>query len=196
MFAFLAATGLRWSELAALRWCDLQLDGSEPHVRVRRAIAKGTLKGPKSRYGRRDVPLSYELVSDLRRLRTRTPFGKDDDPVFASKRGTPPNHGNIFRRYLKPAAEEVGAGWAGFHTFRHTAASLLFARGANVKQVQRFLGHHAPSVTLDKYLHLLPGEGAEALDLAAELAIPPRGSANAVLTAGVGNERNQAEVPG
>jgi integrase len=36
--------------------------------------------------------------------------------------------------------EEAGVPWAGFHTFRHTTASLLFARGLNVKAVQKW--HH------------------------------------------------------
>jgi integrase len=36
-----------------------------------------------------------------------------------------------------------------FHTFRHTVASRLFAENRNVVQVQRWLGHHAPSFTLD-----------------------------------------------
>jgi integrase len=164
MFRFIAATGLRFSELIALRWRDLRLDGSEPCVRVRRALAKGEMKAPKSKHGRRDVPLSADLVSALRPLR-----GGDDELVFASRQGNPPNHANLMRRYLKPAAQEAGVPWAGFHTFRHTCASLLFARGANVVQVQRWLGHHAPSFTLDTYIHLLPGEGAAPLDLDAEL---------------------------
>src|SRR5581483_1358429 len=69
------------------------------------------------------------------------------------------------------AAQEAGVPWAGFHTFRHTCASLLFARGANVVQVQRWLGHHAPSFTLDTYIHLMPGEGAAPLELADELPV-------------------------
>lgn len=40
-----------------------------------------------------------------------------------------------------------------------TVASRLVAEGRNVVQVQRFLGHHSPSFTLDTYVHLLePGD--------------------------------------
>jgi integrase len=42
-----------------------------------------------------------------------------------------------------------------FHTFRHTCASLLFAEGRNVKQVQEWLGHADPGFTLRTYVHLL-----------------------------------------
>jgi hypothetical protein len=47
--------------------------------------------------------------------------------------------------------------WAGFHTFRHTCASLLFAAGKNVKQVQEWLGHHDAAFTLRTYVHLMDG---------------------------------------
>jgi integrase len=49
---------------------------------------------------------------------------------------------------LAPACEEAGVAWAGFHTFRHTVASRLFADGRNIVQVQHWLGHHSPSFTL------------------------------------------------
>lgn len=40
------------------------------------------------------------------------------------------------------------------HDLRHTGASLLVASGANVKAVQRHLGHASASMTLDRYSHL------------------------------------------
>ena len=70
-------------------------------------------------------------------------------------------------RVLRPVAQEVGAPWAGFHTLRHTCASMLFERGANAKQVQRWLGHHSPSFTLDTYVHLLADDLGEPLVLRA-----------------------------
>jgi len=69
LFRFLAATGLRISELFALQWRHLVLDGSNPCVRVRRALVRGRIQPPKTRHGRRDVPLSAGLVSELRARR-------------------------------------------------------------------------------------------------------------------------------
>lgn len=76
---------------------------------------------------------------------------------------------NLMRRVLTPTAIEAGLGragprrpnfravsWVGFHTFRHTCATVLFREGWNAVQVQRWLGHHKPSFTLDTYVHLLP----------------------------------------
>jgi hypothetical protein len=58
-------------------------------------------------------------------------------------------------RVFKPAAEEAGVSWAGFHTLSHTAASRLFAEGRNAEQVQRWHGHSDPGFTLRTYVHLL-----------------------------------------
>ena len=129
-FLLLAATGLRWSELTALSWQDLRLDGSRPIVKVRRALVRGRYGPPKSRHAKRDVPLSADLVSELRERRRDAEWGRDEDLVFPSEIGTPLNHSNMMRRTLRPVAEEVGAPWVGFHTFRHTCASMLFDRGA------------------------------------------------------------------
>jgi integrase len=184
MLRFLAATGLRWSELVGLRRGDLRLDGSRPCVRVRRALVQRRGRGvgeaafvekpPKSRHGRRDVPLDYGLVLELRAHLRGLPEGGDEDLAFPNREGRPLDQANVRRRVLRPAAEEAGVPWCGFHTFRHTCASLLFAQGRNAKQVQRWLGHHSPSFTLDVYGHLLDEGVGEGLDLDAELPGPAR----------------------
>jgi hypothetical protein len=65
-FRLLAATGLRVSEAIALQRRHLHLDGSKPHVKVRRARVKGRMEPPKTRYGKRNVPLDPALVRELR----------------------------------------------------------------------------------------------------------------------------------
>jgi hypothetical protein len=47
---------------------------------------------------------------------------------------------------------------------------MLFERGANAVQVQRWLGHHSPAFTLSTYVHLLADDLGDPLDLAAELS--------------------------
>lgn len=164
-FGVLAATGLRLSEAIALQWRHVSLDGSSPHVDVRRAWVRGRIHPPKSRHGRRSVPLAPDLVLKLRAARAASEWPGDEDLVFPSLTGTHLRPSNLRRRVLKPVAEEMGAPWAGFHTFRHTCASLLFARGSNAKQVQKWLGHHSAAFTLATYIHLLDDDAGEPLAL-------------------------------
>ena len=172
-FRVLASTGLRVSEAIALDWRHLQLDGSTPHLKVRRALVKQTMGVPKSRHSKRDVPLDGDLVLALRDRRRDSEWPNDDDLVFPVGNGSPIMPGNLRRRVLKPIAQEAGVPWAGFHTFRHTCATLLFAQGRNAVQVQRWLGHHSAAFTLATYVHLLDGDLGEPLAL---------GGANAVRT--------------
>ena len=165
LFRVLAGTGLRISEAVALQWRHLQLDGSAPHVKVRRALVKGRMGPPKSRHGRRSVPLDGELVKALRQARKDSDWPGEDDLVFPAGNGSPMSQSNLYRDALKLPREEANLTWVGFHTFRHTCASMLFAQGRNAVQVQRWLGHHSPAFTLARYVHLLDGDLGEPLSL-------------------------------
>jgi integrase len=152
-FELLAQTGLRIGEAVALTWADLDL--GKRRLTVRRRIYRGRFDAPKSKYGRRTIPLSRGLSQALWRLRGAA---LDDAPVFASRDGTHLDASNLAARVLKPAARRAGVGWVGFHTFRHTCATMLFRNGLNAKQVQMWLGHHSPAFTLATYIHLLPDD--------------------------------------
>ncbi|HYH59588.1 MAG TPA: site-specific integrase [Thermoleophilaceae bacterium] len=170
MLELLAATGVRRSELIALQGKHLKLDGGDPLIRVRQRVrrmkGKGLVVGAlKSRYARRDLPIPLGLADRLRALQTPAA-----EFVFTSQVGTVIDPDNVFERVLRPACEEAGAEWAGFHTFRHTVASRLFAQGRNVVQVQKWLGHHSPSFTLDTYVHLLDGDLGGPLGVATPVA--------------------------
>lgn len=163
-FETIASTGARWSEAIAWRRRDLDLGRS--CLEVRRSLYEGKPQAPKTRHSRRDIPLSAALLS---RLKDATSKLGPDDLIFRATNGAPLRAENVRRRQLKPAGEKVGVPWIGFHTFRHTAASLLFANGANVVRVQRFLGHHSPAFTLDTYIHLLDDDLGPGLDLSRAL---------------------------
>lgn len=163
LFELLLVTGLRISEAFALRWQDVQLDGDRPVVRVRRSWVAPRFGPPKSRHGKRDVPIPLEVADRLRSRHAAATAGARSDLVFASETGTPLMTENVRRRVLKPAAEEAGISNIGFHAFRHTCASTLIADGRNIVQVSRWLGHHSPAFTLGVYAHLLDEGVGEAL---------------------------------
>ena len=152
-FELLAHTGLRIGEAVALTWADVDLHAGR--ITVRRRLYRGRFDSPKSRYGLRVVPIAETLARGLSRLR-RT--ASDDAPVFPTSEGTHLDPSNVAARILKPAANRAGVPWAGFHTFRHTCATILFRHGLNGKQVQMWLGHHSPAFTLATYVHLLPDD--------------------------------------
>ena len=176
-----AACGDRSATLGVigLEGRHLGLDGDRPHVkvrqRVRRRRGEGLVIGPlKSRYSKRDVPIPPTLADRLRALDT----GPDDRVLAGHRNG--PQRGQLAMGVLAPACKAAGVEWAGFHTFRHTVASRLFAEGRNVVQVQRWLGHHSASFTLDTYVHLLDNDLGEPLKAVSEDGGERRGGSIAV----------------
>jgi integrase len=197
-FEFLTHTGLRISEAIGLEWGAVEF-GERPRVLVRWQNVRGERSRPKSANGDRPIPLSPVMARRLWRLRGTQP---SDALVFPSHVGTPLNDGNMRRRVLKPAGVRAGLlrpretwknadqpeSWVGFHTFRHTCASLLFAAGKNVKQVQEWLGHADPGFTLRTYVHLMDDGLGETAFLDALTA--PGG--NGVATQAPETDRNEA----
>jgi len=182
MFELLAATGIRRSELIALQVRHLHLTGGKPRLMIRRRTRRrrgaGLVDGAlKSRYAKRDLPIPIELAD---RLGAHVAGRAPNDRVFATAAGATLDPDNLADRVLAPACAEAGVEWAGFHTFRHTVASRLFAKGRNVVQVQRWLGHHSPSFTLDTYVHLLDGDFGQPLTPVRVKKKPSRGPKTAV----------------
>jgi integrase len=176
MFELLAATGLRRSELLALEVRHLHLNGDSPSISVRQRSrtqrGKGPVIGPlKSRYARRDLPIPLDLAD---RLRTHVAGREPTALAFSGFAGKPYDPGHVHSRILAPACAEAGVEWAGFHTFRHTVATRMFAAGRNAVQVQHWLGHHSAAFTIATYVHLLDGDLGGPLE--------PRQGANKVRT--------------
>jgi integrase len=147
-FELLTMTGIRIGEAVELRWEDV--DFGAKRLRIRRQFYRGRVGPPKSKEGTRDIPLSTSIARALW-VRRRA----DDQLLFTSPRGERLDRDWCWKNVLKPAAKTAGVPWVGFHTFRHTCASLLFAAGKNAKQVQMWLGHSDPGFTMRTYIHLI-----------------------------------------
>jgi integrase len=152
LFELLASTGRRISEAIALRVMDAELDVDAPRVHVRRAIVNGQLTAPKSRHGRRSVPISDNLATKLHAL---VASRSETELLFVGAHGAALRPGNLRYRVMIPAAERAGVPWARFHTLRHTCAALLIDAGASPLRLQRWMGHHSAAFTLDNYGHLI-----------------------------------------
>jgi integrase len=148
----LAYTGLRWGELAALRVgrVDLmrgRLVVAEAVSEVAGRLVWGT---PKS-HQRRSVPIP-RFLCDL--LAVELAGKAADDLVFTTLTGKPLRNLNFRRDVFDQAATDAGLSGLTPHELRHTAASLAVSAGANVKAVQRMLGHKSAVMTLDVYAGL------------------------------------------
>jgi integrase len=158
---FLAYTGLRWGEMAALHVRDA--DMLRRRVLVRQAVAevRGRLvwSTPKS-YEQRSVPFPAFLANELAALMV----DKDrDDLVFTTADGGVLRVSHWRPRVFSPAVRRLTRQIRSFptvtpHDLRHTAASLAISAGANVKAVQTMLGHASAVLTLDTYADLFPDD--------------------------------------
>ena len=105
----------------------------------------------KTEASRKPVPLDLRLSKVLWNWRLQSPYPIDEDWVFASphsKGKLPYWPGSLYKAHLEPAAKEIGiVGHFGWHTFRHTYATLLKGNGEDVKVVQELMRHANISVT-------------------------------------------------
>jgi integrase/recombinase XerC len=146
----LVATGLRRSELLALNWRDLDLEGERPSLLVRCG------KGGKPRR----QPLPPALAGELaRRLAAASP--RADEPVFCGLKGKRLQR-TILGLIIRRAAERAGLEKrVTAHTLRHTAATWLRQRTGDARLVAAYLGH-ADLSTVSRYAHVAPDELHEA----------------------------------
>lgn len=149
----LAYCGLRWGEAAGLRVRDVDMLRRRLHVQ-QNAVEVGSrivIGTPKS-HERRAVPFPEFLAPRL----ARQCEGKArDDHVFTADRGGVLRRSKSGKGWFWRAARDAGIPDAITpHDLRHTAASLAVSAGANVKAVQRMLGHAQASMTLDVYADL------------------------------------------
>lgn len=157
-------TGMRVSELLALKWADLNFDASE--IRPVRGIFHQHIGELKTEASRKPLPMDSALASAMLDWRGKCPFNQDADYVFGSveMNGAQPYWpDSLLRRIVRPAAVRAGItkniGW---HSFRRTLATLLQSSGGSVKATQDLLRHANSKITLDLYAQSIPAERREA----------------------------------
>jgi len=148
----LTYTGLRWGEATGLRVRDLDMlrkraTVSENAVQVGSKIFVGTTKS----HQQRTVPLPEFLIPYL----ARQCEGRGrDDLLFPGDGGEHLQRPHTGSGWFDKAVIEAKVPRTTPHDLRHTAASLAVSAGANVKAVQKMLGHASAAMTLDIYADL------------------------------------------
>lgn len=175
---FLAYTGLRFGEMAALRVQNFDMLRRRVNIRESVTEVKGKLEWstPKN-HERRAVPFPKFLVEELA---AQMEGKRREDWVFTAPAGGALRIGTFRTRVFNVAVDKLrGLDDAGkpttdwprptMHDLRHTAASLAISGGANPKAVQTMLGHKSAALTLDTYADLFPDDleaVADAMDTA------------------------------
>ena len=169
-------TGLRRSELFALKWKDVDFHAKQIHVT--RSIVQNVVGLCKTESSQKPVPAHNDLVEALREWHGQTPYQSSESWVFAS----PVNQGRwpylaqqIMRRHILPVARKLGiTKRIGWHTFRHTYSTLLRSTGAELKITQELLRHSTIRVTLDTYTQAVTAEKRTAQAAVVALLFPEK----------------------
>jgi integrase len=146
-------TGLRFGELAALEWNDVDLLNRELHVR--QTYTSGLGIGPTKSGEPRTVDLTPQAAELFEAWLTES---GDEGTVFEREDGGHIEPRYLTRHVLYPALERAGIPRLGergrkrdFHSFRHSFARIALEHGAEITWVKEQLGHSSIQLTVDTY---------------------------------------------
>jgi integrase len=169
----LSLYGLRRGEVLGLRWSDIDLLAKTLTVSQARVLVdyKVRIEPPKSRNGKRTLPLDDELVSALTDLRKRQAresetaghfyradledldwYTAGDEYVATDELGIPLHpeaYSDEFTRLLRRA----GLPKIRLHDSRHTTLSLMEKAGVPISIVSKWAGHYEAAFTMRTYVH-------------------------------------------
>ncbi|HCR2176538.1 TPA: site-specific integrase [Enterobacter kobei] len=149
LFRFAIQTGLRSSELCALRWRDI--DFVEKTVHVQNACVVGVIKGTKTKAGTRKVELTDEAMMALINQKAFT-FMKDATVFEDPKTNNPWASADAIRKKAwVPTLRKAGIRYRNPYQTRHTFATSHISRGANLFWLAAQMGHKGPEMLFRHY---------------------------------------------
>jgi integrase len=155
LFQCAMLTGARLGELLGLQWKHIDFDAHT--LEIRQALWEGELVAPKTEGSVRLIYFGPSLLSGLMAEKQTSNHHGPDNFVFCREDGAALNPDVLRRDVLYPTLDRLGIARksraAGFHTFRHSAATIVNQKTGNLKLVQKLLGHSNLSTTADVYTH-------------------------------------------
>jgi len=166
LIALALSTGMREGELLALKWQDVDLDRATllVHANLIWTPEGRIFEEAKTEHSRRRIAMTQTAVDALRRHRSRQAEDRlrlgeawtDLGLVFPNAIGAPHDATYLTQHKYRRLVRTAGLPFIRFHDLRHTTATLLLARGVNVKVVSEMLGRSNIAITLGIYGHVLP----------------------------------------
>lgn len=151
-----ALGGLRYGEATALRRRRVDLLGGRVEIAETLVDVDGevTVGAPKTKAGRRVVPLPRTVVHALDEHMAAHVAGDADALLFTSPSGKPLRRGYFRTHVWLPAVRAAGLEPLTYHQLRHSYVSLMVDAGLDPKQVSVRAGHSSVAFSLDRYGHL------------------------------------------
>ncbi len=149
LFMFAIQTGLRSSELCALRWSDIDFVGKTAHVQ--NASVVGIIKSTKTKAGTRKVELNEMAIAVLSSQKTFTYL--KDDTIFEDPKTSKPwaSADAIRKKAWVPTLRKAGIRYRNPYQTRHTFATSHISRGANLFWLAAQMGHKGPEMLFRHY---------------------------------------------
>lgn len=149
LFRFAIQTGLRSSELCALRWRDIDFVGRTAHVQ--NASVVGVIKSTKTKAGTRKVELTEEALAALDSQKLFT-FMKGEMIFEDPKRNKPWASADAIRKKAwVPTLRKAGIRYRNPYQTRHTFATRHISQGANLFWLAGQMGHKGPEMLFRHY---------------------------------------------
>lgn len=150
------ATGLRISELIALRWKQVDFTNKMIKVDRKRTVHSEEDELPKTKASKRYVKLNKVALDALTQIKAFTFL--EGQQVFLNPRTQRPFTGDnqIRDRFWKTALKKAGVRYRYPYQMRHTYASTSLQLGSSPYFVTAQLGHTKPSFTMDTYSRYIP----------------------------------------
>lgn len=153
---FLALSGLRFGEAAALERADIDLKNRLIHVTKTYNQAHDLVSTPKTPESNRDVYIQDELLPVCK---TALALSLCDSVIRMSKVLFPGSRRehiqfDMYAKYLRENSQKILGRKITPHTLRHTHVSLLIEQGISIEAVSRRVGHADSRITRDIYMHI------------------------------------------
>lgn len=153
---FLALSGLRFGEAAALTKSDVDLKNRKIHVTKTYDSVADITTTPKTACSVRDVYIQDELLTVCRNVLLGCHSGTVVSISSVFFLGTIREHieFDCYAKYLRETSQRVIGRRITPHTLRHTHASLLMEQGIDIDSISKRLGHNDSRITREIYLHV------------------------------------------
>lgn len=160
-FMFTILTGVRSSELAGLKWSDIDYDNN--YIHINRQVYYSRKKKmlitdkPKTKTSVREIPITNYIIEILKLQKEKNKNIKVAEPkwndnIFLNSLGCPIRN-SCLNSNIRSICKKANIREFGIHLLRHTFATTCYENQMSEKSLQMILGHKNIMTTLNMYVH-------------------------------------------